>query len=180
VPAADLTPGFFGKIPATGDFVSRRLAGAFVRFWDQFAARHLVPLLTAERWDDNIGLRFLLGATGHAPMAGLVLASSDRIGRRFPLTVAAPVRFPTMSMPEAASNWFAAIHEAARDAQQGRLDADELAAELTRLPFPVDGAPGAPVRGLVLWTHPPELVEADPDAPQAALERIFAFSGEAG
>ncbi|RWF89350.1 MAG: DUF2094 domain-containing protein, partial [Mesorhizobium sp.] len=33
--AADMIlPGFYGKMPATGDFVSRRLPGDFVRIWD--------------------------------------------------------------------------------------------------------------------------------------------------
>jgi type VI secretion system protein ImpM len=180
VPAADLTPGFFGKIPTTGDFVSRRLAGDFVRFWDHFAARHLVPLLAADRWRRDVAIGFLLGREAHGPMTGLVLASCDRIGRRFPLTVAVPLRFPSMGIPAAAADWFAAIHEAGRGAQEGRFDADELAAELAMLPFPADGAPGAPAHGLVLWTNGLAPVEVDPDAPQVALERIFAFSKVVG
>lgn len=180
MPAADLTPGFFGKIPATGDFVSRRLAGDFVRFWDQFAVRHLVPLLAAGRWGREMGLSFMLGREAHGPMTGLVLASCDRIGRQFPLTIAAPLRFPSMGIPAAAGGWFVAIHQAARGAQEGRVGPDELATELAMLPFPSDGAPGAPVRGLVLWTSLSDLVETDPDAPRAALERVFAFSREVG
>jgi type VI secretion system protein ImpM len=180
VPAADLTPGFFGKIPATGDFVTRRLAGDFVRHWDRFAARHLVPLLATEQWTRDLTLRFLLGPAAHGPMAGIVLASSDRIGRRFPLTVAAPIGSADTGMATAANGWFSAIHDAARAAQEGRLDADQLAAELSALPFPANGTAGTPVRGLVLWTRPSELFQADLDAPQAALERIFALSREAG
>ena len=180
MPAADLTPGFFGKIPATGDFVSRRLPGDFIRFWDQFASRHLVPLLTAKQWGPDVGLRFLLGAAAQGSMAGLVLASADRIGRLFPLTIAAPVRFPSMSFPQAADAWFSAIHEVGSDAQAGRLDADELANELARFPFPADGVPGSAVRGLVFWTRPSELVEAGVEAPQAGLERVLALSREVG
>ena len=37
-------PGFYGKMPATGDFVTRRLSGDFVRAWDRWLAQHLVPL----------------------------------------------------------------------------------------------------------------------------------------
>ena len=31
-------PGFYGKLPARGDFVRRRLPSAFVAPWDQLAA----------------------------------------------------------------------------------------------------------------------------------------------
>ncbi|TIS08300.1 MAG: DUF2094 domain-containing protein, partial [Mesorhizobium sp.] len=29
-----MSTGFYGKMPATGDFVTRRLPGDFVRVWD--------------------------------------------------------------------------------------------------------------------------------------------------
>ncbi|RUW25688.1 type VI secretion system-associated protein TagF, partial [Mesorhizobium sp. M4B.F.Ca.ET.013.02.1.1] len=45
-----ILPGFYGKIPATGDFVSRRLTGDFVRVWDRWLAQHLVPLIGLESW----------------------------------------------------------------------------------------------------------------------------------
>ncbi|RUZ99042.1 type VI secretion system-associated protein TagF, partial [Mesorhizobium sp. M7A.F.Ca.US.002.01.1.1] len=43
-------PGFYGKMPATGDFVTRRLTGDFVRVWDRWLAQHLVPLMGSEAW----------------------------------------------------------------------------------------------------------------------------------
>ena len=56
----------------------------FVRFWDRWLARHL-----AARLPDALPLHFVLA---HGPLraTGTVLASADRAGRRFPLTLAAP------------------------------------------------------------------------------------------
>jgi len=36
-----ILPGFYGKMPATGDFVTRRLPGDFVRVWDRWLAQHI-------------------------------------------------------------------------------------------------------------------------------------------
>ena len=88
--AADLNvPGFYGKMPATGDFVTRRLPGDFVRVWDRWLAQHIVPLLGTEAWPESTALRFLAGPTSFGTSAGIVLQSADRIGRRFPLSVVA-------------------------------------------------------------------------------------------
>ena len=32
----DILPGFYGKLPSIGDFVSRRLPSDFIRPWDQW------------------------------------------------------------------------------------------------------------------------------------------------
>ena len=46
MPGPDLIlPGFYGKLPLAGDFVTRRLPPEFVRFWDRWASRHLAPRL---------------------------------------------------------------------------------------------------------------------------------------
>lgn len=126
MPRAVLAPGFFGKMPHSGDFVVRRLPGDFVAVWDRFAALHLVPLLRkGVNWPDG-GLRFILGPdqAGSAAWAGLVLPSRDTIGRVFPLTVAAAVEFN--ADPAAMAQYFADITGAAQDAAGGLIDAGEL------------------------------------------------------
>ncbi|HEX7968785.1 MAG TPA: type VI secretion system-associated protein TagF, partial [Stellaceae bacterium] len=91
--------GFFGKVPARGDFVSRRLVRDFTEPWDgwlqdalamsaqQLAEAWLSTYLTAPIW------RFLLssGVCGEMPMLGVVMPSVDRVGRYFPLTLAVAV-----------------------------------------------------------------------------------------
>ncbi|TIU04376.1 MAG: type VI secretion system-associated protein TagF, partial [Mesorhizobium sp.] len=56
-----ILPGFYGKMPATGDFVTRRLPGDFVRAWDRWLAQHIVPLIGSEAWPRSTALRFLAG-----------------------------------------------------------------------------------------------------------------------
>jgi type VI secretion system protein ImpM len=169
MPEAVLSPaGFFGKLPAAGDFVTRRLPPGFVRFWDPFASRHLVPRLAAGH-----ALFFLL--PGEPPVTGVALPSADRAGRRFPLTLAAvPPRGD--AAPEAAAGWYAALAAAGQAAAAGAIDADALDARLRALP----GPPLAVVPRLLLWSadRPPR--EADPEAPAPALDALLGAPAEAG
>lgn len=172
--SSDLTTGFFGKIPTTGDFVSRRLPSDFVRLWDRWAARHLVPLLASGIWGDHVGLRFLLGHEAGGPMAGVALPSADRVGRRFPLTVAASLWSVETGLATSANSWFNDVQDMADAAQKGELTADGLEAELALLPFPALDAAGETVRGMVLWTTSHELLDVDPEAPVATLRSLLA------
>ncbi len=92
-------PGFFGKVSSHGDFVSRRLPTSFTQGWDNWlqqgmhAARlklgvdWLPSYLTSPLW------RFALspGLLDQQGWAGVLMPSVDRVGRHFPLTLAAPV-----------------------------------------------------------------------------------------
>lgn len=91
------TAGFFGKVVSNGDFVSRRLPPALVGLWDawlqaglqasreRLGARWLEVYLTSPVW------RFALapGACDEHAWAGVLMPSVDRVGRHFPLTIAA-------------------------------------------------------------------------------------------
>lgn len=98
LPAAfSTTAGFFGKVVSHGDFVSRRLPPALVGLWDAWlqaglqssremlGARWLDVYLTSPVW------RFALapGACDEHAWAGVLMPSVDRVGRHFPLTIAA-------------------------------------------------------------------------------------------
>jgi type VI secretion system protein ImpM len=158
-------PGFYGKLPAAGDFVTRRLPADFVRFWDRWTARHLVPRLA----DDP--LLFLLAAPP-GPMLGAVLASHDRAGRRFPLTLAAAPPEATAALPQAAAPWLAALAGIARDATAGTLDPQALDARLRAL-APPPAAPGPPAPRLLLWTPGTPPRAADPEAPGPVLDALL-------
>jgi type VI secretion system protein ImpM len=88
-------PGFFGKLPARGDFLVRRVPAGLRENWEDWLAGLVVAArealgtdwpdawLTAPLWHFSLGrdLAPPLGAMG------VVLASVDRVGRFFPFSV---------------------------------------------------------------------------------------------
>lgn len=178
MPAEHLT-GFYGKIPATGDFVGRGLSGSFVRAWDRWVAAHLAPLQSSGEWPEHLALRFILGAEANGPIAGIVLPSHDRAGRRFPLTVASPVAVPAGELASAAASWFAAVEDAADLARQGELTTDEFAAMLAELPFPELNSSGEPLAGIALWIDGALPLEANPHDPFKTIEPLLVSRGVA-
>ena len=101
--------GFYGKLPALGDFVGRRLGRDFVTPWDDWlqlsmaASRNqlgdawLDTYLTSPLW------RFVLsaGVCGEEARAGVLMPSVDRVGRNVPLalvtTLPAGVSLPAVA-----------------------------------------------------------------------------------
>ena len=127
VPQPELA-GWFGKIPALGDFVTRRLPPSFVDSWDEWLSTELVAAQQAldEAWLSAYQhapiLRFALmpGAVDRVRWFGVWVPSFDRVGRRFPLTFA--VSGP--SGAEAAQRWWAALVATGLRALQPSCDAD--------------------------------------------------------
>lgn len=97
--------GFFGKLPCAGDFVQRRLPSAFVDVWD----RHFEEAVAASRaelgsgWHDAYHAspvwRFLFapGVCGDSAWFGIMGPGVDRVGRCFPMVIAAPLGVDTAS-----------------------------------------------------------------------------------
>ncbi len=91
------TPGFYGKLAGRGDFLHRDLPPAFIEAWDawlaagmaasqaELGARWLDAYLVSPLW------RFAVapGLFGGEAVTGVMMPSIDRVGRYFPLTVAA-------------------------------------------------------------------------------------------
>lgn len=146
--AADARLGFFGKMPARGDFVSRRLASSFIEPWDawlqavmarsatQLGEDWLATYLVAPVW------RFSLagGVCGDQAMAGVLMPSVDSVGRYFPLTFAIglPETTPPVRVLLGTSAWFDAIERIALSALDDDADPDRLdrAAEAVGPPAP--------------------------------------------
>ncbi len=91
-----LSAGFFGKLPARGDFVRHGLPGTLVSALDGWCQR-VLPASQAnlgDGWADAWMVapiwRFLLpaGSCGPGAAAGLWLPSTDKAGRLFPLVIA--------------------------------------------------------------------------------------------
>lgn len=93
----DAGAGFFGKVTSHGDFVARRLSQPFQHQWDAWlqSALHASRAQLGSAW---LGIylnspiwRFALGpgVCDDNAWAGVLMPSVDRVGRHFPLTLAA-------------------------------------------------------------------------------------------
>lgn len=96
MPGAVTAVGFFGKLPARGDFVRAGLPRSFTDPWDAWlqqvlpASRGILAEVWEPAWLEAPVWRFALppGLCGPDPVLGLWLPSVDRAGRYFPLTLA--------------------------------------------------------------------------------------------
>jgi type VI secretion system protein ImpM len=97
-----VTTGFFGKIPATGDFVAAGLPRVFIDRWDRWMSMELAARPDEGELDQRVW-RFAVpaGIFGPEPCAGAWRMSEDRVGRRYPFAV---VRFGPP--PDPADPWF--------------------------------------------------------------------------
>jgi type VI secretion system protein ImpM len=156
-------PGYFGKVVTHGDFVMRRLPPDFVGRWDawlQAGLRHSRGVL-GDCWQAtylNSPLwRFVLGpgACGREAMAGVLAPGVDRVGRYFPLTLAAPAtgeEAPLHNPYSCAVPWFDVLERVALATVAPDFSLAALDAALVALGG--DGAPGAVglAGGSVFWT----------------------------
>ena len=131
-----MTVGFYGKLPARGDFVRSGLPRDFTDPWDEWLQSvmtgsqtlmgdaWLPAFLEAPVW------RFALppGMCGALAVLGLMLPSVDRAGRYFPLTFAA--LSPRGIVVETAEAWLDTCEAAGRDALELDTSPQELAAAL--------------------------------------------------
>ena len=149
----EVGPGFYGKLPARGDFMTRRLARPFLESWDdwlqaaiscsreQLGEDWLPAYLTCPVW------RFVLGAglCGDHAAAGVLMPSVDRVGRYFPLVLAAPL--PDCGNPAAlaasAAGWFDEIETLALSALEDDFDVERFDADLRAVGFPAAAAAAA-------------------------------------
>lgn len=91
--------GAFGKMPNLGDFFRSNLPQGFVDAWDAWVQQAMIEAKDdlGEGWQECYMSapiwRFTLagGLAGALPMLGVVMPSVDRVGRQFPLTLAAPL-----------------------------------------------------------------------------------------
>jgi type VI secretion system protein ImpM len=154
-PAASVA-GWYGKIPALGDFAMRRLPTDFVNIWDAWLQDALAASRSTlrERWQ-NLYLNspiwhfaLLPGVCGNSCWAGVLMPSIDKVGRHFPLTIAVSLQ----PHPEiiatvfAANNWFSAIEQIALSSLNMDFSVDDLEMRLTATPFGSCCPPDTPER----------------------------------
>jgi type VI secretion system protein ImpM len=177
--------GYFGKIPARGDFVNAGLPSSTVKAWDLAVSAALAGSKTnlGEHWSD-IWLeapvwRFAFPETmcGASPLLGLWMPSIDKVGRFFPLMIAAtcPGLTPE-TMARHGTVWLDLAEHAGRSAIADDLTPEQLTALIQSAPdiaaqsdtglpdklelrpgvglWWTEGSPRVPAQGRVLDTMP--------------------------
>jgi len=136
--------GFFGKIPGHGDFVDRGLAAGFKDKMDEWLQHGLASskALMGEEWL-NVYLtspvwRFVTcaGACGSQAWAGVLVPSVDRVGRYFPLVIAAEIAPDVVPLQviTAGSDWFEGAEAISVNAlEHDTVDAEEIASAVESL-----------------------------------------------
>ncbi|WP_449231066.1 type VI secretion system-associated protein TagF [Azospirillum doebereinerae] len=152
--------GCFGKLPARGDFLLRGLPRGFADPWHDWLANGihgsraalgdgwLPAYLNAPIW------RFALqpGVCGTQPAAGVLMASVDKAGRHFPLTIVALLTGGARVDEE--SGWFDAVEELAFTALALDLDVEGFVRDVAALvpALSVDDSTGGAGAAARWWT----------------------------
>lgn len=150
-----MSVGFFGKLPARGDFVRSGLPRSFTDPWDAWLQRGLAYTQAAApgwvaAWLEAPVWRFRLapGLCGQDAVLGLWLPSVDRAGRYFPLTIAivGPASLPPAFLDQA--------EQAGLDALAQDLEPAALSTRLQSAAS-VGGTSDAPstAHGALWWTQ---------------------------
>jgi len=144
--------GWYGKIPAAGDFMHRRLPRDLIAWWDRWLQYGLAALKQAP--DDSAARSFAAapiwnfaipsGPSGSVAQMGCIAPSRDRVGRGYPLCVimAIPEDKYHSSMLDGASDYYRQIGISMLSAVRHGCAAEQFDRELMeiRVPGPVQPA----------------------------------------
>lgn len=147
--------GFEGKLPSRGDFISRGLPRSFLSPWRSWvdaslaASRRTLGEGWELAWLEAPVWRFTLpgGACGPDAVLGLTLPSVDRVGRHYPLTVAA-VFIGQAALPSA-TDWLDVTEPLAMSALAEDWEPGALMAAISSLTPP---AAGGTATAATWWT----------------------------
>lgn len=142
-----LSAGCFGKVPIHGDFI-RHNVGAEVDRLDEWLQTGIVSSRTAlgSAWDASFDAmppqRFLYQVGGGRVLAGVIAASIDKPGRRYPFLVFTIIDPKTMggeitALPAVLSSFFARATAEATTGWQG-LDLKSFLVRIDSLALPSD------------------------------------------
>ncbi|HTY92390.1 MAG TPA: type VI secretion system-associated protein TagF [Steroidobacteraceae bacterium] len=146
--SAEQQAGFFGKLPVLGDFLSRRLTQGFLEPWDQWlrqcvaTAREQLGVHWNAWYGNSAPWRFALeaGVAGPRPVVGALLASTDRVGRQFPLTLASelPQGYGAVELATTLGHWFEAAEGLLLAGSAGAYETQAFDAAVCALPPVID------------------------------------------
>ncbi|WP_233635384.1 type VI secretion system-associated protein TagF [Burkholderia gladioli] len=136
--------GFYGKLPGAGDFVKRRLPVDFIEAWDRHfqraveTGRRELGERWGEAWRNGPAWRFVLPpqVCGSGAWCGLTGPAVDRLGRAFPMVLAAPCTGDVARIL-GNSDWFDALERVWRQAQHEAASVETFDARVAVLPRPL-------------------------------------------
>ncbi len=153
---APLISGFYGKLPARGDFLRAGLPRAFTDPWDEWLQSAMAQSQAAlgddwlACWMEAPVWRFCLpdGVCGPHGALGLWMPSVDRAGRYFPLTFAIllPGAAPA-ALAAAGTRWLDGAEQIGLDALEHETMPEAISERIDALPPPDAPAGG----GDALW-----------------------------
>jgi type VI secretion system protein ImpM len=133
--------GVYGKLPARGDFVARRLRRSFIDAWDEWLQDALLASQAAlgDHWLDLYLVspvwRFALGAgcCGPATVCGVMMPSVDSVGRYFPLVLAREIAIATelSALVAGSTDWYQTVVTSALATLEPDFRMDALEEPLT-------------------------------------------------
>jgi type VI secretion system protein ImpM len=145
-PAGSFSAGWYGKIPAAGDFIARRVPPSFSQAWDCWLQGAIAGSRErmAGRWRDAFlsmpVWRFVLSPAmlNTNAWAGIMVPSVDAVGRYFPLAVASALPSASLDLVAtllAARDWFQDIEAIALSAIGRGADSASIDAAIAGKPF---------------------------------------------
>ena len=131
-----MTIGIYGKLPAHGDFIDRRLSHEFRATWDtwlrrciavsreQLGEHWLSTYLTSPAWR----FCFTSGVIDKHVWAGVMIPSVDSIGRYFPFCIVKeyPENTNSFELQQNLEQWYQTIEEIAMQGLSQQSNADTL------------------------------------------------------
>lgn len=148
--------GWSGKLPASGDFLARRIPAEFSRPWEQWletaigACRSSLGARWQERFRSAPAWRFVLapGVLSRQGWTGVMLSSADRVGRCYLLTLVRGLGAGGTDAErtlEALGAWLDALENLAAGALSPDTDPEAFDAAVAALAPPLEGATEAAV-----------------------------------
>lgn len=138
--------GWYGKIPASGDFVHRRMPRDRIAWWDRWLQFGLAALKQAP--DDSASRSFAMapiwnfavpsGSGGGGVQLGCLAPSRDRVGRAYPLCVAWTVADADYdpSMLDGATDYYRRVGASILSAVRHGCATEQFDRELLAIPLP--------------------------------------------
>lgn len=154
---AEFEIGWFGKLPSSGDFVSRRIPRPLLDTLDTWMARGLAEYRVAmpSDWRTHFGAAPVWNCAipacigGGSTLIGLLVPSRDRVGREFPLCagVALPPDMATNRLLAEVPGWLSRLGQVVVEARDHVLPLDEFDSNVRSISLPPASKRGAPATG---------------------------------